>query len=73
MTLDLLLPGLAWPADNVGDVTRDLDLPALSWLLSRATLSPRATTAFEDYNYAVALERTATSTSARPARRHSSA
>lgn len=48
MTLDLLLPGLAWPADNVSDVTRDLDLPALGWLLSRATLSPHATTAFEE-------------------------
>lgn len=35
-TLTLLLPGLLWPRQAMGDLTRGLDLPALGFLAGRA-------------------------------------
>lgn len=38
--LRLILPGLLWPDKVFHDICADLDLPALSWLLGRARITP---------------------------------
>ena len=44
MKLTLVIPGLAWPDDNLAELVRDLPLPGLAWLLGRAGVRPLADT-----------------------------
>lgn len=48
MQLALVIPGLVWPVQSLGNAARDLELPALSTLLGRGELRRIAPVAAED-------------------------